>query len=380
MKLKNRILDIYRIQLLLAMIILILNDYLRHLDSPIILCLVGITLLLASFNQVSRPWQKLNWGIQLLVGPFILSHATGNLLVLLSASNVICGFVVLCYLVLFLPYAELFVKPLKNFWFRLFWVIFFFQIAISPAIYYGISTNHGNRWLTLLLTTGCLGAITYFITVTRVFAAWRLQTPLSLTTQQLKLNWAVVLTYCLLVVLFLYSNLASCQRLIWRNDLHQWQQLLLSLESGIGEETLCRYAILTLLLVLLRNTKWPLQLLLGIFGSSLIFGLFHFINLTDQSLSLTIYQFCFTTVSGIFFALIFLYTGQLWLVMLIHFVMDFAASLSNGATFGGTVSWADYQSVLVLAILMVGLTTWMMFGKRAQVMVQRVRILTNVVR
>lgn len=35
---------------------------------------------------------------------------------------------------------------------------------------------------------------------------------------------------------------------------------------------------------------------------------------------------------------------------------------------------------LVLAILMVGLTTWMMFGKRAQVMVQRVRILTNVVR
>ena len=246
MKLKNRILDIYRIQLLLAMIILILNDYLRHLDSPIILCLVGITLLLASFNQVSRPWQKLNWGIQLLVGPFILSHATGSLLVLLSASNVICGFVVLCYLVLFLPYAELFVKPLKNFWFRLFWVIFFFQIAISPAIYYGISTNHGNRWLTLLLTTGCLGAITYFITVTRVFAAWRLQTPLSLTTQQLKLNWAVVLTYCLLVVLFLYSNLASCQRLIWRNDLHQWQQLLLSLESGIGEETLCRYAILTL--------------------------------------------------------------------------------------------------------------------------------------
>lgn len=98
MKLKNRILDIYRIQLLLAMIILILNDYLRHLDSPIILCLVGITLLLASFNQVSRPWQKLNWGIQLLVGPFILSHATGSLLVLLSASNVICGFVVLCYL------------------------------------------------------------------------------------------------------------------------------------------------------------------------------------------------------------------------------------------------------------------------------------------
>src|SRR5699024_4335366 len=89
---------IYRIQLLLAMIILILNDYLRHLDSPIILCLVGITLLLASFNQVSRPWQKLNWGIQLLVGPFILSHATGSLLVLLSASNVICGFVVLCYL------------------------------------------------------------------------------------------------------------------------------------------------------------------------------------------------------------------------------------------------------------------------------------------
>lgn len=201
--------------------------------------------------------------------------------------------------------------------------------------------------------------------------------PLSLARQHLKLNWAVVLTYCLLVAFFLYSNLASSQQLVWQNDLHHWQQLLLSLESGIGEETLCRFAILTLLLVLWRNLQWRLQFPLVIVGSSLIFGLFHFINLTEQSLSLTIYQFCFTTVSGVFFALLFLYTGQLWLVMLIHFGMDFASYLSNGATFGGTVSWVDYQSVLVLAILMAGLTIWMMFGKRARVMKQRALFLAS---
>lgn len=377
MKLKNTALNIYRLQLLVAMVILILNDYLRHLRSPIVLCLVAFALLLTSFNQPSQSWQKVNWGIQLLTGPFLLSYATGSLLVLLSATNIVGGVVALSYLVLFLPYAKLFVKPLKNFWLRFCWVIFFFQIAISPAVYYGIGANHGERWLTLLLTTGCLGAVAYLITITSVFAAWHLQTPLTLTRQHLRISWAVVLTYCLLVVLFLYSNLASCQRLGWQNDRHQWQQLLLSLESGIGEETLCRFAILTLLLVLLRNVKWRLQLLLGIGGSSLIFGLFHFLNLTEQSLSLTVYQFCFTTVSGIFFALLFLYTGQLWLVMLIHFVMDFAAFLSSGATFGGTVSWADYQSVLVLAILMVALTTWMMFGKRAQVMKQRAHLLAT---
>lgn len=179
--------------------------------------------------------------------------------------------------------------------------------------------------------------------------------------------------YLLLVLFFLYSNLANYQELRMKSGLQLWQDFLTSLESGIGEEALCRFAILALLMILCRHSKWKVPLV--ILASSLIFGLLHFINLIDQSWSLTVYQFCFTTISGIFFALIFLYTGRLWLVMAIHFVMDFASSFSGVSEMNSTISLADYQSILVLALLMLVLTIWMMRGKRGKVMKARAQLL-----
>lgn len=143
MKLKNNSLNLYRLQLLIAMIILVLNDYLRHAGSPLVLCLLAMALLLTSFNRLPRPWQGLNWGIQLLAGPFLLSNATGSLLELLAPFNVIGALVALCYLVAFLPYAELFVKPLKGFWLRFCWVIFFSRLPLVRRLIMGLAATTG---------------------------------------------------------------------------------------------------------------------------------------------------------------------------------------------------------------------------------------------
>lgn len=61
--------------------------------------------------------------------------------------------------------------------------------------------------------------------------------------------------------------------------------------------------------------------------------------------------------------------------MLIHFVMDFASSFSGTSVMSSTISLADYQSILVLALLMLVLTIWMMRGKRGKVMKTRAQLL-----
>lgn len=374
MKLLKNSLITYRLQLMLAIIIVSINvSYRGGVASLLVLLTLIIALLFTSVARLSRNLQYLNWGIQLLVAPVLLSFTTGSLLMLTRSLSFVSILVLLSYLVIFIPYTKLYVKPLRNTWLRLLWVIFFFQIAIGPASYYGITVTTDNVWFTSLITTGCLGAIAYLIVIIKAFASWHLQTPLSFAKYHVKVNWGVILVYLLLVLLFLYSNLAGYQELRMKDSLQPWQDFLTALESGIGEETLCRFAILTLLVIICRHSKWKVPLV--IFTSSLIFGLLHFINLIDQNWPLTVYQFCFTTISGIFFALIFLYTGRLWLVMVIHFVMDFVSSFSEISAMNSTISLADYQSIVVLALLMLVLTIWMMRGKRGKVMQTRAQLL-----
>lgn len=374
MKLLKNSLITYRLQLMLAIIIVSINvSYRGGVASLLVLLTLIIALLFTSVARLSRNLQYLNWGIQLLTAPVLLSFTTGSLLMLTRSLSFVSILVLLSYLVIFIPYTKLYVKPLRNTWLRLLWVIFFFQIAIGPASYYGITVTTDNVWFTSLITTGCLGAIAYLTVIIKAFASWHLQTPLSFAKYHVKVNWGVILVYLLLVLLFLYSNLAGYQELRMKGGLQLWQDFLTSLESGIGEETLCRFAILTLLMILCRHSKWKVALV--IFTSSLIFGLLHFINLIDQSWSLTVYQFCFTTISGIFFALIFLYTGRLWLAMVIHFAMDFASSFSEISAMNSTISLSDYQSIVVLALLMLVLTIWMMRGKRGKVMKTRAQLL-----
>lgn len=374
MKLLKNSLITYRLQLMLAIIIVSINvSYRGGVASLLVLLTLIIALLFTSVARLSRNLQYLNWGIQLLTAPVLLSFTTGSLLMLTRSLSFVSILVLLSYLVIFIPYTKLYVKPLRNTWLRLLWVIFFFQIAIGPASYYGITVTTDNVWFTSLITTGCLGAIAYLTVIIKAFASWHLQTPLSFAKYHVKTNLGVIVVYLLLVLLFLYSNLAGYQELRMKGGLQLWQDFLTSLESGIGEETLCRFAILTLLMILCRHSKWKVPLV--IFTSSLIFGLLHFINLIDQSWSLTVYQFCFTTISGIFFALIFLYTGRLWLAMVIHFAMDFASSFSEISAMNSTISLSDYQSIVVLALLMLVLTIWMMRGKRGKVMKTRAQLL-----
>ena len=174
MKLLKNSLTTYRLQLLLAVIIVSINTSSRGGGASIlVLLMLIIALLFTSVARSSRNLQYLNWVIQLLTVPVLLSFTTGSLLMLTRSLSFVSILVLLSYLVIFIPYTKLYVKPLRNTWLRLLWVIFFFQIAIGPASYYGITVTTGNVWFTSPITTGCLGAIAYLIVIIKAFEIGR---------------------------------------------------------------------------------------------------------------------------------------------------------------------------------------------------------------
>lgn len=321
--------------------------------------------------------KTINLIIQLLAQPFIISFSIGNVLGFIGAVNpvgILGSLIALgVYVIFILSYAQQIAKLINSNIFRLLWIIYFFQIAIAPPAYFGMYGTNDN-WMGTLLTTGAIGAVTYAVVIIKIMKHWHFGDPVSLIRDSAKSNFVVVTVYVLLTLLFLYSDLVSTNGLEKLTSFSIWKLLLTTVEAAIGEEFLCRYGILTLLLDFVRNFR--LRIPIAILGSSLIFALFHFLNLSHQNLSLTIYQFCFTAISGIFFALIFLYTGHLEMVVLIHFLFDFSSSLTSGnASLTGNITLSDYQSIINLAILMLILLIWMMFGKRHQVMERNAKIL-----
>lgn len=334
--------------------------------------------LTAEYLSVPETIRKVNTIIQILFQPFVFSYTVGTLLTLVTPFKFapLVGFCILIwYAGSFLPYVQQFIAPINNNWLRLFWLIYFFQIAIAPSIYFGITAST-NPWFGAFFSTGLIGAAAYTISLIRAMQAWHFGDPVSLIKSHSKGNVLVHLVFAILVFLFIYSNLMNTTTWAQLSVLHFWKLLLGAMEAGIGEEVLCRFGILTLLLSFAKKLR--LRIPIAIIGSSLLFGLFHFLNLIEQSLPLTIYQFCFTAVSGMFFSLMFLYSGHLELVVIIHFVMDLLSySVAGNSSLSGNITLGDYQSVINLAVLMLALLIWMMFGKRRQVMENHAKLLIS---
>lgn len=322
--------------------------------------------------------RKVNTIVQILFQPFAFSYTAGTLLTLVTPfkfAPLVAFCILIWYAVSFFLYVQQFIAPITNNWLRLFWLIYFFQIAIAPSAYFGIIAST-NPWFGAFFSTGLIGAVAYTISLIRAMRAWHFGDPISLIKSHSKGNVLVDSVFAILVVLFIYSNLMNTTSWGKLSFLRFWRLLLGAMEAGIGEEVLCRFGILTLLLSFAKKLR--LRIPIAVICSSLLFGLFHFLNLTEQSLPLTIYQFCFTAVSGIFFSLLFLYSGHLELVVFIHFVMDLLSySATGNSSLSGNITLGDYQSVINLAVLMLALLVWMMFGKKRQVMENHVDLLVS---
>lgn len=107
----------------------------------------------------------------------------------------------------------------------------------------------------------------------------------------------------------------------------QWT-VLRSAGAAIFEETE-RYLILILLLYIARNSRFQIQI--AIFFSAVQFGLLHMTHFldADANVSSIFYEVLYTFGYGCFLAVLYLYSGQIWLSMLSHFTLDFGLVLGR---------------------------------------------------
>lgn len=94
------------------------------------------------------------------------------------------------------------------------------------------------------------------------------------------------------------------------------------LSVGFFEEIIFRGILLSFLMqkfIDMKNGIW-----MSIIISSLIFGIFHMINVfTGASMSITIVQMGYSFLMGMLWAVMYLRTGNLWLTMLLHATYNF---------------------------------------------------------
>ena len=97
-----------------------------------------------------------------------------------------------------------------------------------------------------------------------------------------------------------------------------------------------------------------------------------------QHWDMTVLQAVSAFALGLFFAVVYVYTGQLWLAMVMHGLLDWTSFIVTGSDLmKGTTNWADWVSVMIELAVFAGITTWMMFGQRRKVMERHVARLTG---
>lgn len=106
--------------------------------------------------------------------------------------------------------------------------------------------------------------------------------------------------------------------------------LALACMAGFGEEMAVRALPIS---VMMRDWMDEKHIPFAACFTAVLFGAVHFMNISaGAAVDVTIIQFIFATGIGIFFAAVYLRTGNLWLTIIMHTVHDFLGFIIVGAT------------------------------------------------
>lgn len=139
--------------------------------------------------------------------------------------------------------------------------------------------------------------------------------------------------------------------------------ILLTLFIGIAEEFLCRGWIQNEFMERFSDSKK--HIILSIVLSSLIFGLMHITNIfSGQTIYETIIQIAQATAAGVLFGSIYYKTKNIWAVIFLHSMYDFAIMLGdisllkdctiNAPSTLGVVLYDSFISILIIILYILG--------------------------
>ncbi|HJE27121.1 CPBP family intramembrane glutamic endopeptidase [Limosilactobacillus pontis] len=374
----------YRVQigatlLILAMMMIRNYEFNRHRIALLLLCTVAIlavALVAELWEQLPSPIKRVNAWLQALTQPLILILAwdviTREIIVLLHLpSRGVVTLMIVYYFIMFAPFASVIGSQLtfsiEHFIFA-FWTV---TVVFLPLMALPIDLID-NHFLLLALSTGAVGTVAYFILMTTVMRAWKLSWPGLRPHWSGDFNWWILLGLVVIDLLFTGLNVGQ-----WPNlHLINWHLTMSAFEAGVTEETLFRFAVLGILFYAWRNIKQRLPL--AIVTSALLFGLAHLSNAMLQHWDMTVLQALSAFALGLFFAVVYVYTGQLWLAIVMHGLLDWTSFIVTGSDLmKGATTWADWLSAILELVVFAGITAWMMFGQRRKVMERHVARLTG---
>ena len=393
-KVWNKLLDIELIiGMVVSIIIGIVGESLPRLYWSR-MCWIALTILLLNF--ILKIWGKNKHSIKIasqwlgsltliLIFNF-LTYTTVSMLNLMVKPLVLVSSIVGIVLLLLVDIPVVVVNfPVVKNWFMRLFMIFILYLNYSYNVNRFLGTSGVIK---AIIRSGVIIALATFILAFFITRAWQLKFQWNLKLGKSKnFQWLALILLLTFSVWFAFFNsfvtlAPSLADLLcfWQWDFSTFEvtlnSVLAAIEAGIFEETL-RYLNLVILLVAMRNFKY--RMIFAIVISSILFSLSHLGNLGISTflikfdLETTLQQVVYTFGAGMLFAVIYLYTGKLWLSISIHGLVDLIALSETPLTRIVSPLITDgWISAIIILLIPLVVALLMMTGKRKKFMEENV--------
>lgn len=393
-KVWNKLLDIELIiGMIVSIIIGIVGESLPRLYWSR-MCWIALTILL--LNLILKIWGKNKHSIKIasqwlgsltliLIFNFLIYTTTSMLNLMVKPLVLVSSIVGIVLLLLVdIPVVVVNFPVVKNWFMRLF-MIFILYLNYSYNVNRFLGTSGVIK---AIIRSGVIIALATFILAFFITRAWQLKFQWNLKLGKSKnFQWLALILLLTFSVWFAFFNsfvtlAPSLADLLcfWQWDFSTFEvtlnSVLAAIEAGIFEETL-RYLNLVILLVAMRNFKY--RMIFAIVISSILFSLSHLGNLGISTflikfdLETTLQQVVYTFGAGMLFAVIYLYTGKLWLSISIHGLVDLIALSETPLTRIVSPLITDgWISAIIILLIPLVVALLMMTGKRKTFMGENV--------
>ncbi|MBI1704493.1 CPBP family intramembrane glutamic endopeptidase [Lactobacillus crispatus] len=393
-KVWNKLLDIELIiGMVVSIIIGIVGESLPRLYWSR-MCWIALTILLLNF--ILKIWGKNKHSIKIasqwlgsltliLIFNFLIYTTTSMLNLMVKPLVLVSSIVGIVLLLLVdIPVVVVNFPVVKNWFMRLF-MIFILYLNYSYNVNRFLGTSGVIK---AIIRSGVIIALATFILAFFITRAWQLKFQWNLKLGKSKnFQWLALILLLIFSVWFAFFNsfvtlAPSLADLLcfWQWDFSTFEvtlnSVLAAIEAGIFEETL-RYLNLVILLVAMRNFKY--RMIFTIVISSILFSLSHLGNLGISTflikfdLETTLQQVVYTFGAGMLFAVIYLYTGKLWLSISIHGLVDLIALSETPLTRIVSPLITDgWISAIIILLIPLVVALLMMTGKRKTFMGENV--------
>lgn len=296
-------------------------------------------------------------------------------------------------LIILLPIGDVEYGQIKSNWIRLLSV----PVLTESILFCEVPTLKSNlNWLNDLISSGLIGGFALIIFAYFVVHKWGIKFNFIFKPSK-SVNFQLWVLIALLIFAIWYTlvngmlNTAdNFSQAFWNfqfdlldiKNSYQFDSVALviftALEAGIFEETE-RYLTITTSLMLLKKSKWRVDL--AVLISSNFFALLHYGNIwtegrSFQDVSIQVIE---TFGFGCFVAVLYLYTGQMWLSMLVHAATDLIVFsqtyISTGVGLMNGYSFSNWLTLGIGVAIPLIFTIFMLFGKRRKFMEENANIL-----